>query len=283
MAQHQLQIQPPRLQEFRSIGRGKRVLPYAVRTTDGVRYEAPYLQGIFYIQQLQAAHPKYKLFIPNSPDIHALFELLPPEERFWTGTGTIVLRKDKDGYADKMFTDLDGGRVELRHTSIAEHGKSWIAKNEKEGTIADPSKLKEYTEFDAVEKAGMYCVAGYDKKRGVVTKFNPSNKPKSDYNNASVWVDPRLLFVPLARGGWSLGDREGLFGSALLRDAEDPDWRFPLGSMASADSKQILYESLVDFGEKLGAIPNQKISELPIYARNLRKELNQLTQELQSE
>ena len=283
MIQKQLQIQVPKLSEFKLIGEGKRVLPYAVRETDGSTYEAPYLQGIAYLQQVQKAHPDYKLFIPNSPDIHALFKILLPEERFWTSTGTIVLRKDERGYVDKRFTDLDGKRVELRHTSIAEHGISWRAKDENQGIITDSSKLKEYTEIDAIKKPGVYRVAGYDEERGVVTKFNPSEKPVSDYNNAPAWVNPILTFASLGRGYWDLDGREWLFGSDLDGGAEDPDWRFPLGSVATAGSKQILCERFAELRAKLDAIPNQRISELPTYVRDLSEELDRLTRELHSE
>jgi len=282
MTMQQLQIKVPPLSEFTPVGNGKRVLPYAVRSGDGV-YEAPYLQGITCLQQAQEAYPSYRLFVPNSADVHALFKALEPSKRFWTSTGTVVLRKDENGCADKRVTDLDGKRVELRCTSIAEHGVSWKAKSEKEAVIIDPSRLREYTEIDSVKKAGIYRVAGYDEDRGVVTKFNPSNKPVRNYNDAPAWVDPKLLFAPLDRGLWLLDYREGLFNSGFYGDAEFPLWRFPLGSMATAGSKQILYEKLVGLDAKLDGITSQQVGNLPNYVRDLRRELSVLTKELQSE
>lgn len=275
-------FQIPRPDEFRPVGKGRKILPHVVKTTDVYPFEAQYLEGIWKLQQLQAeaAYASLRLFIPNSPDIHDLFTSLEPEQRFWTSTGTIVLRKDEDGYTDKRFTDTDGKRVKISHTSIAEHGISWRAKSGTEVIITDPGKLKEYTEIDEVTRAGMYRVAGYDKERGVVTKFNPSDRPLEEYHNAPVWINPKSLFVPLDRGYWDFDGREGLFYSDLDWDAEGPDWRFPLGSMEDVGDRQILGRKLSEFGNKLDGVPGQRIGELSGYVRNLRRELDELIREL---
>lgn len=123
---------------------------------------------------------------------------------------------------------MDGQKIELRHTYIAEHGISWIAKSKNEIIITDLSKLKEYAEIEEVKKRGFYRVAGYDEERGVVTKFNQFDEPVKEYGDAPVWVDPDLTFAPLGRGFWNKRKGGWLFYSELNRPPE-LDWRFPIG------------------------------------------------------
>ena len=272
MVQTQPSIQKPYLKEFRPIGGGKRVLSHTVRTDSGI-YNAPYIEGINAVEQYIAAHPEIRGFIPNSPDIHSLFLTLPPEDRFWTGTGTIVLRSDGDGYADKRVTDPDGRPLRLQHTSVAHHGVHWRTTGPNSIMVTEPGKLFPYREIDQVTKTGMYRVAGYGEKRGVVTHFNPNNKPVAKYENAPVWVNTSLLLAPLGRGVRDLDDRERLFISLLDRYAEFPVWRFLLGSMST--DKQVLVDEL--------AAVRQRLAKMPGYSEQLNAGLVALQTQLEAE
>lgn len=265
-------IQEPSLSEFRPIGESKRVLPYAVRTGDGI-YRAPYLEGINGVEQLIAANPNLKGFIPSSLDMYALYLTLPLENIFWVGTGTLVLRRGENGYADQRVTDPEGRPLRLQKTSIAHHGMHWRTAGPDSIMVTEPGKLLPYTEIDSITKKGRYRVADYDEERGVVTRFNPENKPVAKYNNASAWVNPNLLVVPLVRGGWGGDVREGLFGSGLDWGAGGPYWGFPLGSLAT--DKQVVAEELAEFRKRL--------AEMPGYSKQLDNGLVALQKELESE
>jgi len=271
----QLQIQR---KDFVPIGIGnKRILPYPVRTADGTYYDQ-YFPGIAQIEQAQKLHPEYKLFVPSSVDMGYLFEKVEP---FWVGTGTVVLRKDKDGYADRRVKHQDGSRVKLPYTMTAEHGISWITE-EDSMVIIDEGKLKEYKEIDVVRKPGWQYIQGFDKKdRGVPTKFG--DKPKEEYNNARAWINPNLLIVPLPRGLWPVAPRERLYDSGLLWDPEYSHWGFPLGSEATADRKQLLNEQLSTLRQKVNTIPDISAKEIPTYIRDLDSEFERFSKDLLSE
>lgn len=221
-------IQQLGLRAFKQIDNGKNVLPYAVVPSEDVN-DSTYMAGIDALQQFLDANPDQKGFIPSSPDIHVLYSILPPEDIFWVGTGTIVLRRDGNGYADERVVDPEGRRVRLPNTSVGHHGIHWKTNGPNSIMVMDPSKLLPYTEIDAITQPGRYRVAGYDEERGIVTHFNPEVRPVARYGNASGWVNPSLLISPLVRGGWVDDVRERLFYSSLYGYAEVTGWLFPMG------------------------------------------------------
>jgi len=273
-------FQKPKITEFVPIGIGnKRVLPYAVRSANGDTYSDQYFPGIRQIEFAQWLYPELKLFVPSSVDICYLFEKVKP---FFNGTGTVVLRPGKDGYADESVRYKDGEKVELHTPVVAHHGESWVtADNGKAMAITDYQKLREYPEIQVFKKYDWKYIRGFDKKvRGVPTKF--SDKPSEEYNNARLYVKPELLISPLARGGCFERHREWLFDSNLFWNHDRPisgfsvTWSFSLGSEAPADSKQILHEKVSDLRKRVATIPTMSASEIPNCVRNLDKELKQL-------
>lgn len=280
-----IQLQRPRSTEFISIGIGnKRVLPYPTRVADGSTYHDQYfdqyLIGITQLQLLQENFPEQKYFIPSSVDIGYLFKVREP---FWVGTGTVVLRAGKDGYADKRVRYKDGAKVELRTPVVAHHGESWIsAENGNALVITDYQKLREYKEIDVFTETGWKYIRGFDEKElGAPTDFG--DEPKEKYGNARAYVNPNLLIAPLARGIWVLDFREGLFCSDLDRCAEDPLWRFPLGSEATADNKQLLNEQLLALRKKVMTIPDISAKQILDYVRDLDSEFEEFSKSLLSE
>lgn len=224
-------IQRPSIGEFKPIGGGKRVLTHEVRTASGI-YHAPYIEGIHHVEQFIAANPDLRGFVPSSPDIHCLYLTLNPDDIFWAGTGTLVLRRDRNGYADERVKDSEGRPLRLPNTSIAHHGMHWKTTGPNSIMITEPSKLLPYTEIDSVTRHERYRVAGYDEVRGVVTRFNPKDKPVAEYHNASAWVNPDILLAPLGRAGWGSDSSKKLFLSGLNQSVRNLNWRFPIGSLA---------------------------------------------------
>jgi len=272
----QLQIQK---RDFVPIGVGNKcILPYAVKTADGT-YHDQYFPGIGKIEQTQKLYPELKLFVPSSVDISYLFEKVEP---FWVGTGTVVLRPNKNGYADERVRHKDGTKVELPTPVVGHHGESWLTDNGKAMIITDYQKLREYPEIKNFGKTGWKYIRGFDKKeRGVPIDFG--DEPSEEYNNARVWVDTNLLIAPLARGDWFVDPRERLYYSLLYRHLGSSGWPFPLGSEAPADRKQLLNEQLSILRQKVGEIPNISLKEIPNYVRDLVREFEQLSKDILSE
>jgi len=287
-------IQIPKITEFKPIGIGKKhILPYAVKSDNGNTYYDQYFLGIEQIELTQKLYPALKLFVPSSADLGYLFQTT---ERFWAGTGTVVLRPGRDGYADKRVKQQDGSKLKLSRPVIVEHGISWVIDygnlenrlsfRDINLLIIDESKLKEYSEIDTVIGRGLQYIQGFDEKdRGVPTKFG--NKPKEEYNNAGAWIDLYLLINPIMRCGWSMILREELDEPYYDdgRPRESPDewlWAFSLGSEVAGDIKQFSRETLLDLRKKVMAIPTLSINEIPIYVKDLDKEIKQL-EDLQSE
>ena len=273
-------FQKPKITEFVPIGIGnKRVLPYAVRSANGDTYSDQYFPGIRQIEFAQWLYPELKLFVPSSVDICYLFEKV---KLFLVGTGTVILRPSKDGYADESVRYKDGAKVELHTPVVAHHGESWVtADNGRAMEITDYQKLREYPEIQVFKKYDWKYIRDFDKKvRGVPTEFG--DKPSEEYNNARLYVKPELLISPLARGGCFGRHREWLFDSGLFWSHERSawgvslTWTFPLGSEAPADSKHILNEKVSDLRERVATIPTMSVSEIPNYVRELDEELKQL-------
>jgi len=243
-SQKAIQLKIP-LRDFIPIGiDNKCILSYPVKTAEGKIYRDRYISGIWHLQQVQEAYPSYKLFIPSSVDINHLFKKLPIEKLFYAGTGTLVLRPNKDGYADKRIRDKDGNRIKLSCTSIAVHGESWRAVDRNTMQITDTGKLKRYSEIDVFKNMGWKYIRGFDENdRGVPTYFG--EKPSANYNNAKAWVNPSLLISPMTRGYWTDYPRERIFHSVFDWYSEDSHWRFPLGSEAPADRSVTFYTKLV--------------------------------------
>jgi len=228
----QTSIQKPEITEFVPIGIGnKRVLPYPVRSADGSIYYDQYFSGIRQIELAKQLYPELKLFVPSAVHIGRLFEKVKP---FWVGTGTVILRPGKDGYADKRVRYKDGAKVELRTPVIGHHGESWLsADNGKTMVVIDYQKLREYPEIGVFKKIDFKYIRGFDKKeRGVPIEF--SGEPSEECNNEGIWVNPNLLVVPLGRGNYYADDHVRLFGSVYhWGSSDDFIWKFPLGSEAS--------------------------------------------------
>jgi len=277
--QKTIQLQIKR-RDFVPIGIGNKcILPYAVRTANDTYYDQ-YFPGIGQIEQTQKLYPELKLFVPSSVDIGYLFEKVEP---FLVGTGTVLLRPNKDGYADERVRYKDGAKVELRTPVVGHHGESWVtAENGKAMVITDYQKLREYSEIKVFNTPIWKYIKGFDEKeRGVPTEFD--DKPNKKYKNARVWVNPNLLIAPLDRGPWHVDSREWLYGSTLVWDSGNSGWRFPLGSEAPVDRKQLLNEQLSILRRKVGEIPNLSLKEIPTYVRNLDPKFEELSKDLLSE
>ena len=225
----QTSIRIPSIKKFNPIGiDNKKILPYPIKHVNGDDYCNAYFSGIGEIETLQRLYPQYNFFIPSSVEIGHLYR--KTGSPFLVGTGTVILRPNKQGYADRRQVKYrDESPVKLSHPVIANHGESWITINGKNFVIIDESKLQEYPEIAAIKKNGCYYIQGFDEKdRGVPTKFG--NKPKEEYDNSRVWVNPNLLVAPLYRGSCHpFKVEERSYGSNLAVNPMD-DWIFPLGS-----------------------------------------------------
>lgn len=247
-------------------------------------FESKYFDIGLVLQDLIANDPS--LFIPLDSDIYEMINVGVDAQ--YEGTGSILLIPGNKGIASPIVEP----QIKIKHPTWTQYGLS----HKLGGTPSNP-KIKIFDETKLVETNIPINVnkTVYPKKIENGTLMEIQDEPNPDYPHNVVRLDSRYKKVydreaydsgvnPLGRDS-SLAHLGCMSDWSLHRRLSASHWRSRLGSVVSrsADSKQILYERLVKFGARLDDITNQKFNEIPTYARNLRNELNQLTQELRSE